>query len=309
MPTIMAGLTQCIMLSLSMVVIAALVGAGGLGRPVVRALNTVNIAQGFEAGLAIVLVAILLDRVCKQRGAQGGRLSRGRGRVPQRRHRLRPATPDRALELLDQGETRETILEQTGHVIGRRRCHGRDRARRDLRADGPVGLGQVDAAALRQPAQQGDPRRGPGRRRRRAGRRRELRSGDAAPPAHPSHRHGVPAVRAAALAHGRRRTSASAWSCAAWPSPSATSVVEEKLEARQPRPVARQVRARALGRHAAAGRPRARVRDRCRHPADGRAVLGARSPDPRRACRTSCSSCSARCRRPSSSSATTSTRR
>ena len=71
-PTIMAGLTQCIMLSLSMVVIAALVGAGGLGRPVVRALNTVNIAQGFEAGLAIVLVAILLDRVCKQRGARSG---------------------------------------------------------------------------------------------------------------------------------------------------------------------------------------------------------------------------------------------
>jgi len=67
MPTIMAGLTQCIMLALSMVVIAALVGADGLGKPVVRALNTVNIAQGFEAGLAIVLVAILLDRLCKQR--------------------------------------------------------------------------------------------------------------------------------------------------------------------------------------------------------------------------------------------------
>ncbi len=64
MPTIMAGLTQCIMLSLSMVVIAALVGAGGLGEPVVRALNTVNIGRGFEAGLAIVLVAIMLDRVC-----------------------------------------------------------------------------------------------------------------------------------------------------------------------------------------------------------------------------------------------------
>jgi len=53
LPTIMAGLTQCIMLSLSMVVIAALVGAAGLGVPVVRALNTVNIARGFEAGLAI----------------------------------------------------------------------------------------------------------------------------------------------------------------------------------------------------------------------------------------------------------------
>lgn len=65
MPTIMAGVTQCIMLSLSMVVIAALVGADGLGKPVVRALNTVNIAMGFEAGIAIVLLAIVLDRVCK----------------------------------------------------------------------------------------------------------------------------------------------------------------------------------------------------------------------------------------------------
>lgn len=61
-PNIMAGLTQTIMLSLSMVVIAALVGAPGLGVPVIRALNTVNIAKGFEAGLVIVLVAILLDR-------------------------------------------------------------------------------------------------------------------------------------------------------------------------------------------------------------------------------------------------------
>jgi len=66
LPTIMAGITQAIMLSLSMVVIAALVGADGLGKPVVRALNTVNIATGFEAGLAIVILAILLDRVCKR---------------------------------------------------------------------------------------------------------------------------------------------------------------------------------------------------------------------------------------------------
>ncbi|MBY7821386.1 choline ABC transporter permease subunit [Vibrio fluvialis] len=65
LPSIMAGVTQCIMLSLSMVVIAALVGADGLGKPVIRALNTVNISQGFEAGLAIVLVAIILDRLCK----------------------------------------------------------------------------------------------------------------------------------------------------------------------------------------------------------------------------------------------------
>jgi len=72
-PSILAGLTQCIMLSLSMVVIAALVGADGLGEPVVRALNTVNIAMGFEAGLAIVLLAILLDRVVRvPRGRAAG---------------------------------------------------------------------------------------------------------------------------------------------------------------------------------------------------------------------------------------------
>ena len=64
-PTIFAGITQCIMLSLSMVVIAALVGAGGLGVPVVRALNQVNVGMGFEAGFAIVLVAIVLDRISR----------------------------------------------------------------------------------------------------------------------------------------------------------------------------------------------------------------------------------------------------
>lgn len=73
LPTIMAGITQCIMLSLSMVVIAALVGADGLGKPVVRALNSVNIGMGFEAGAAIVILAILLDRVCKRPDRKAGR--------------------------------------------------------------------------------------------------------------------------------------------------------------------------------------------------------------------------------------------
>jgi glycine betaine/proline transport system substrate-binding protein len=69
--TIVAGITQCIMLSLSMVVIAALVGAGGLGVPVVRALNSVQVGMGFEAGFTIVLLAIILDRMSRpaERGA------------------------------------------------------------------------------------------------------------------------------------------------------------------------------------------------------------------------------------------------
>jgi glycine betaine/proline transport system substrate-binding protein len=72
-PMILAGITQCIMLSLSMVVIAALVGAGGLGVPVVRALNTVQVGMGFEAGIAIVLVAIILDRMSRPADSQGAK--------------------------------------------------------------------------------------------------------------------------------------------------------------------------------------------------------------------------------------------
>ncbi|CUH78328.1 choline ABC transporter permease subunit [Tropicibacter naphthalenivorans] len=68
LPQIMAGLNQTIMLSLSMVVIAALVGADGLGVPVVRALNRVDTGLGFEAGLIIVVVAIMLDRALRWEG-------------------------------------------------------------------------------------------------------------------------------------------------------------------------------------------------------------------------------------------------
>ncbi|MGN6549449.1 MAG: choline ABC transporter permease subunit [Pararhizobium sp.] len=71
LPQIMAGLTQTIMLSLSMVVIAALVGADGLGVPVLRALSSMNVAKGFESGLCIVVLAIILDRFF--RVSEGGR--------------------------------------------------------------------------------------------------------------------------------------------------------------------------------------------------------------------------------------------
>lgn len=68
LPTIMAGINQVIMLSLSMVVIAGMVGAVGLGSDVVRALQRVNISLGFEAGLAVVILAMFLDRVTSALG-------------------------------------------------------------------------------------------------------------------------------------------------------------------------------------------------------------------------------------------------
>jgi glycine betaine/proline transport system permease protein len=63
LPTIMAGVNQCIMLSLSMVVIAAMIGARGLGYQVLVGIQRVDIGQGFEAGLGIVIIAIILDRL------------------------------------------------------------------------------------------------------------------------------------------------------------------------------------------------------------------------------------------------------
>jgi glycine betaine/proline transport system permease protein len=66
LPQIMAGLNQTIMLSLSMVVISAMVGANGLGIPVMRALQSVNAAKGFESGFVIVVVAIVLDRMLRR---------------------------------------------------------------------------------------------------------------------------------------------------------------------------------------------------------------------------------------------------
>ena len=63
LPTILAGLNQTIMMALSMVVIAALIGAGGLGSPVILGLNTLDIGLAVVGGLGIVLIAMVLDRI------------------------------------------------------------------------------------------------------------------------------------------------------------------------------------------------------------------------------------------------------
>jgi len=68
MPTMMAGMNQTIMLSLSMVVIASLIGAGGLGDGVTRALSRLETGMGFEYGIAVVILAMILDRITQRLG-------------------------------------------------------------------------------------------------------------------------------------------------------------------------------------------------------------------------------------------------
>jgi len=69
LPTILAGVNQTIMLALSMVVIASLIGAGGLGQPVLVGIQQLNIGLGFEGGIAIVILAIFLDRITQSMGS------------------------------------------------------------------------------------------------------------------------------------------------------------------------------------------------------------------------------------------------
>jgi glycine betaine/proline transport system permease protein len=96
MPSIMAGVNQVIMLALSMVVIAGMVGGGGLGSVVVQAVTQLDIGKGFEGGLAVVILAIYLDRVTAGFGGREGSLVRRRARKAKSARASDP--PPRALE-------------------------------------------------------------------------------------------------------------------------------------------------------------------------------------------------------------------
>ena len=212
MPTIMAGITQCIMLSLSMVVIAALVGAGGLGKPVVRALNPVKVAHGVRGRASPSCSSPSCSTASARPAETAAPAMTAALRVPRRRHRLRlrqhrhrRRQHEQALRLLADGVTRNDDRRAHRRTWWASPTPASGRAGRDLRADGPLGLRQIDPAARGQRAQHGDARQRAGRRT--AGRR------STSPPAtpttlaaraQPAGRHGVPAVRAAALAHGAR---------------------------------------------------------------------------------------------------------
>jgi glycine betaine/proline transport system permease protein len=75
MPSIMAGINQTIMMALSMVIIASMVGAGGLGNDVLASIQRLDIGLGFESGLAVVLLAIMLDRITETFGSAQPRRS------------------------------------------------------------------------------------------------------------------------------------------------------------------------------------------------------------------------------------------
>ncbi|RNA64084.1 proline/glycine betaine ABC transporter permease [Prosthecochloris sp. ZM_2] len=75
LPTIMAGVNQTIMLALSMVVIAGMIGAGGLGNEVLKGITQLKIGLGFESGISIVILAIFLDRVTQSLANPKGRKS------------------------------------------------------------------------------------------------------------------------------------------------------------------------------------------------------------------------------------------
>ncbi|MGF6824623.1 glycine betaine/proline transport system permease protein [Microbacterium sp. ZKA21] len=104
MPSIMAGVNQVIMLSLSMVVIAGMAGADGLGKEVVLAISTVDIAKGVEAGLAVVLIAVYLDRVTAALGTPNDYPSSLLGVLAQRRAAQRSQAADAAAKAAQEAE-------------------------------------------------------------------------------------------------------------------------------------------------------------------------------------------------------------
>ncbi|MBD9398905.1 ABC transporter permease [Pseudomonas sp. PDM11] len=77
MPSIMAGVNQTIMMALSMVIIASMVGAGGLGNDVLASIQRLDIGLGFESGMAVVLLAIILDRITESFGTPQAAGNRG----------------------------------------------------------------------------------------------------------------------------------------------------------------------------------------------------------------------------------------
>ncbi len=92
MPSIMAGINQTIMLSLSMVVIASMIGAGGIGNTVLTGIQRLDVGTGFEGGLAVVILAVILDRLTQSLGKPQSAIWSGLFKRKSERKQLSPAT-------------------------------------------------------------------------------------------------------------------------------------------------------------------------------------------------------------------------
>lgn len=92
MPSIMAGINQTIMLSLSMVVIASMIGAGGIGNTVLTGIQRLDVGTGFEGGLAVVILAVILDRLTQSLGKPQSAIWSGLFKRKSEREELSPAT-------------------------------------------------------------------------------------------------------------------------------------------------------------------------------------------------------------------------
>ncbi|MGP4692133.1 ABC transporter permease [Agrobacterium cavarae] len=92
MPSIMAGINQTIMLSLSMVVIASMIGAGGIGNTVLTGIQRLDVGTGFEGGLAVVILAVILDRLTQSLGKPQSAIWSGLFKRKSERKDLSPAT-------------------------------------------------------------------------------------------------------------------------------------------------------------------------------------------------------------------------
>lgn len=91
LPSIMAGINQTIMLSLSMVVIASMIGAGGIGNTVLTGIQRLDVGTGFEGGIAVVILAVILDRITQSLGKPRAAFWQGLFRKSEREE-LKPAT-------------------------------------------------------------------------------------------------------------------------------------------------------------------------------------------------------------------------
>ena len=114
-PSIMAGINQTTMMSLSMVVIASMIGSRGLGEDVLAGIQTLDVGKGMQAGIAIVILAIVIDRISQgygqdRRARRCWRCAAGRGRC--RACRTRPRQPKPGTDSADgHGEAAQSGLE------------------------------------------------------------------------------------------------------------------------------------------------------------------------------------------------------